>query len=114
MGITLKGVTFEKPNKDLQKTIIYILDQQNYVRPKHIVRASISLLKFELNLQKYLQVADNEVIQNALDIISDLSKLSLLLKLMSVCPLPDLEIEKLFKNTASHSYKYFRYKLRPT
>ena len=36
--------------------------------------------------------------QNPLDVISDLSDLPLLLKLMGVCPLPDLEIEKLLKD----------------
>ncbi|MDC3205668.1 tetratricopeptide repeat protein, partial [Paracoccaceae bacterium] len=98
MGNTLIDVIFTKPNRDIQKAIVSVLDSRTYARPMDIARASVSLLKFEPNLQKYLQVADNEVIQNALDIISDLSKLSLLLKLMSVCPLPDLEIEKLFKN----------------
>ena len=42
-------------------------------------------------------MVDAEVVDNLLDIILDLSEFPLLLKLMSVCPLPDLELEKLLK-----------------
>ena len=37
------------------------------------------------------------MIESPADIISELSKLSLLVKLMSICPLPDLGLENLFK-----------------
>ena len=49
-------------------------------------------------LQKCLKLGDDKAIQNPLDVISDLSGLPLLMKLMSVCPLPDLELEGLLKN----------------
>ncbi len=98
MGIALVGVIFKNPNKGLQKTISSLLDQKLYVRPMNICVAAISLLKVEPSLQKQLKlVNDGKVIQDPLNIISDLSELPLLLKLMSVCPLPDLELEKLFK-----------------
>jgi 2-polyprenyl-3-methyl-5-hydroxy-6-metoxy-1,4-benzoquinol methylase len=42
-------------------------------------------------------LVDDGVIEKPLDIISDLSEFPLLLELMSICPLPDLEFEKLFK-----------------
>ncbi|MDC1435605.1 hypothetical protein N8197_01980, partial [bacterium] len=38
-----------------------------------------------------------EVVSNTLAVITDLRELPLLLKLMSVCPLPDLELENLFR-----------------
>jgi len=98
MGVVLQGMVFKKPNGDLQNTIASILDQKRYVRPSDIAKAAISLLKLEPNLQKHLQLGDDEIMPNPLGIISDLSELSLLLKLMNVCPLPDLELEKLFKN----------------
>ena len=42
-------------------------------------------------------MVDARVLESPLDIISDLDQLPLLRKLMSICPLPDLELEKLFK-----------------
>ena len=95
IGIALNGINFTKPNKDLQKTIINLLERKISVRPKDIATAAISLLKFEPSLQKHLKLVDTAVIENPLDVISDLSDLPLLPKLMSVCPLPDLELEKL-------------------
>ena len=98
MGIALTNIIFKKPNKDLQNTISSLLDKKLYVRPRDIAVASISLLKFEPSLQKQLKfVRSNKVIQNPLNIITDLDELPLLRKLMSVCPLPDLELENLFQ-----------------
>jgi len=95
MGNALKDLIFKKPNKELQKNIISLLDKETYIRPKDIVVAAISLLKFEQDLQKHLQLVETDLIESPLDVISDLSKFPLLLKLMSVCPLPDLELEGL-------------------
>ncbi|MDC3020982.1 tetratricopeptide repeat protein [Paracoccaceae bacterium] len=97
MGNVLTGVTFNKPSREIHKTIVSLLDSKTYVRPKDIVSAAISLLKFEPSLQKCLQLADNKVIENPSAVISDLNNLPLLLKLMSVCPLPDLGLENLFR-----------------
>ncbi|MDC0114282.1 tetratricopeptide repeat protein [Planktomarina temperata] len=97
MGLALKGVVFKQPNPGLQKTIISLLDKKTFVRPTDIARAAISLLKFEPNLKRHLQssaVAEPE--PNLLAVTKDLSTLPLLLKLMSVCPLPDLALENLF------------------
>jgi len=60
MGIALKGIIFKKPNRDLQKTIVSLLDKKTYVRPKDIAKAAISLLKLEPTLQKHLQLVDDE------------------------------------------------------
>ena len=97
IGIALNGINFTKPNKDLQKTVTSLLEKATYVRPKDIAKATISLLKLEPTLQKYLQISDDGVLENPVDVISDLSEFPLLLRLMSVCPVPDLEFEKLFK-----------------
>ena len=96
-GSVLQGGLFNKPNKDLQKTIFSLLDKEKYVRPIDISKAAISLLKLEPNLKKHLHPVNTEKIENPLDVISDLIKLPLLLKLMCVCPLPDLELENLLK-----------------
>ena len=98
MGVALKGIIFTKLNRDLQKIVVSLLDKATYVRPADISKAAISLLKLEPILQKHLQIVDNDITGSPLGIISDLCELPLLLKLMSVCPLPDLEVEKLLQN----------------
>ena len=98
MGNALRGFIFKKPNRGLQNTISSLLDEKLYVRPMDIAEAVISLLKFEPCLQKQLKfVSCDEAIQNLLDIISELDEFPLLRKLMSVCSLPDSELEKLFQ-----------------
>jgi tetratricopeptide (TPR) repeat protein len=99
MGNTLKGITFEQPNPSLQKTIFSLLDKKSYARPRNIAPAAISLLKFEPELLRHLKsppFAETE--PKILEVIADLSKLPLLLKLMSVCPLADIALEHLFRS----------------
>ena len=94
MGITLRGVIFNKPNSDLQKVIVSILDHKTSARPADISSAAISLLKFEPVLQKVLQRhSKGQLIQFLHETVLSLIELPLLLKLMSVCPLADLELE---------------------
>ena len=97
MGNVLTKIVFKKSNPSLQKTITLLLDKKLYVRPSDISEATISLLKFEPKLKKYLQMPSaDEVKSSPQELAADLSELNLLLTLMSVCPLPDLELEKLF------------------
>ena len=49
-------------------------------------------------LSKTIKFVDSHLINNPLDVILDLSNLSLLIKLMNVCIIDDLELETLFKN----------------
>ena len=94
MGITLQDVIFSKPNPDMQSLIVSILDGKTYVRPSVISHAAISLLKFEPSIKKILNKQSvNELRCSLQEIILDLSKVPLLLKLMSICPLADLELE---------------------
>ncbi|MDP4064448.1 Beta-barrel assembly-enhancing protease [Rhodobacteraceae bacterium IMCC1909] len=98
MGLTLQGVAFKNPNPDLQKVITSLLDKKSFVRPRDIAPAAISLLKFEPRLKRHLQTSSVAEPEPKLpEVITDLSKLPLLLKLMSVCPLPDMELEDLFR-----------------
>ena len=97
MGNALKGITFEQPNPSLQKTIASLLDKKSYARPKSIAPAAISLLKFEPELLRHLKSPPfAEAEPKTLEVIADLSKLPLLLKLMSICPLADIALEQLF------------------
>ena len=98
MGNALAGVVFKQPNPGLQKIITSLLDKKSFVRPKDIAPAALSLLKFEPKLKQHLQFsAVNEVEANLPVVIKDLSMLRLLLKLMSICPLLDLDLENLFR-----------------
>jgi tetratricopeptide (TPR) repeat protein/2-polyprenyl-3-methyl-5-hydroxy-6-metoxy-1,4-benzoquinol methylase len=98
MGIALKGLVFKQPNPGLQKTIESLLDKKSIVSPSGIARAAISLLKFEPRLNRHLQTSSMaEPEPKLLEAITDLSALPLLLKLMSVCPLPDLALENLLR-----------------
>ena len=96
IGLCLKGLIFNKPYPALQKTINRLLDKRNCVRPSDVAGTAISLLKFEPNLQKYLQApyvrGCEQTLQQA---ILDISEIPLLLKLMSICPLPDFALESL-------------------
>ena len=96
LGVALEGAIFKKPNPALQGVITYMLNEKTYVRPINIARAAVSLLKLDPNLQKQLpQVTAGELSQDPSGIILELNEIPLLLKLMKVCPLPDLELEKL-------------------
>ena len=94
MSNALVNVVFSKPSSSLQNIITSILDSKNYVRPKDISRAAISLLKFEPVIKELLK--NNSTGEGKLSIerlISKLSEVPLLFKLMSVCPLADFELE---------------------
>jgi SAM-dependent methyltransferase/Flp pilus assembly protein TadD len=98
IGSALGGVVFNQPNAGLQKTIISLLDKKSFVRPMDIASAAISLLKSDPRLKQHMQtfsVAEQK--PNMLEIITDLCELPLAIKLMSVCPLSDLELENLLK-----------------
>ena len=96
IGFTLKGIAIKQSTPGLQKIITSLLDRKSFVRPRDIARATISLLKLEPKLKRYLQTSSvAEVELKFLEVIKDISELPLLLKLMSVCPLPDLDLENL-------------------
>ena len=97
IGATLKGIFFKKPNPRLQKIITCLLDKKTYVRPKDISKAAISLLKLDAKINQYLETKNFDGIFETLEVIKDLSKLPLLLKLMSVCPVDDLDLENLLE-----------------
>ena len=102
LGIDLRELIFWRPNPDLQEIITSMLDSKNYVRPQDISTAAISLLKFEPTLKAVTEMhLTGELRLSLSNIISDLSHIPLLLKLMSVSPLADLELEAIFTDIRS-------------
>ena len=79
-----------------------MFDKKTLVRPRDIIDAGLSLLKLDTKLKKYLEpdYLDGEELK-PLEVIADLSKLPLLLKLMSVCPISDIDLERLLKKLRS-------------
>ena len=96
LGLCLIGVRFKKPSKVMQNIISNLLDKKNYVRPKDVCIAAISLVKLEPALKKLFIKKPDKILVNSIEqIIQELTRISLLLKLMSVTPLEDLELEQL-------------------
>ena len=98
MGNALKRVVFTKPSSGLQEVISSMIDRKNNVNPV----AAISLLKFEPVVKELFEKHfAGEVKQSLERLISNLSEAPLLFKLMSVCSLPDLELEAIFTDIRS-------------
>lgn len=95
----LKYVIFTKSDPRLQRIITSLLDNKLLVRPDEVGRAVISLLKFEPKLKRHLEISSfDDLEEKAFLVIQDLSELSLLLKFMTICPIPDVDIENLLRN----------------
>ena len=94
MGNVLKGIIFNKPNHGMQKIITRLLNHKNYVRPRDISLAAISLLKFEPVIGLLTEKDPKKSLESSFkEIVLALSNLPLLLKLMSVSPIADLGLE---------------------
>ena len=95
-------ITFNQFNSSLQNTMILLLEQKTLVRPRNIAKAVISFLKQEPTLKWYLYKNSLGELNLPLQkIIEDLSKLTLLLKLMSLCPINDIELENFLRKIRS-------------
>ena len=102
IGSCLKGITFNKKNSDLQKVITSLLNKKTLVRPNDLSNAAISLLKLEPKLKTYLGSKNiGDECLKIIEVIKDLSNFPLLLKLMSVCPITDIEFEYLLRRIRS-------------
>ena len=96
ISIILKGMIFTKSNPGLYNSIITLLEKKSNVRPRNIVKSVISLLKLDPKLSFYLQrICKDKVKLPIKKVVINLSELTLLLELMSVCPIADIEMEYL-------------------
>ena len=102
LGRSLNDVTFEEPVPGLSDIIVELLEKKTYVRPSEIATSAILHLKLDPVVQSVLNNRSASSLEQSLpQTIASLSKVPLLVKLMSVCPLPDLEIEALLTNIRS-------------
>ena len=102
IGSALRGATFKTSDIELLEIINELLDKKTIVRPAHIADACLSLLRFDPAIKSALKShALNKLEQFLPDTVSDLSKISVLMRLMGICPLKDLEFEDLLSSTRS-------------
>jgi len=102
IGIALTDIEVKKPILGLPELICELLEKKVLVSPQILSRAAISLLKFDPTIKGAMkQYSDGELVQSLQEIIVSLSHVPLLLRLMKVCPLPDLRFESLFKDIRS-------------
>jgi len=102
MGIALTNIAFTKPIPDLIEVVCNLLEKENLVRPADISSAANSLLKLDPTIQAiFSKIFDGKLSESLQEIIIDLSKFPLLVKMMKVVPLPDTEFEVVFKNIRS-------------
>ena len=102
MGRLLTNIKFNKPIPNLNEIIYKILEKEKFIRPSSLVQASSSLLKFDPNIKDVLsKISAGKLSESLQEIIVDLLNVPLLIKLMEVSPLPDLELETIFKNIRS-------------
>ena len=102
MGRLLTNIKFNKPIPNLTEIIYKILEKEKFIRPSSLVQASSSLLKFDPNIKDVLsKISAGKLSESLQEIIVDLLNVPLLIKLMEVSSLPDLELEKAFKNIRS-------------
>ena len=92
----LRNIRFCKANSDMENLILQVLDKNNLVRPDAICGAATSLLKENPFLKPYLSRSSEEILRyQCEDVMTDLIKVPLLMKLLTVCLIPDEEIESL-------------------
>ena len=102
IGRALGSGIFSKPNIKMQDIIITILDNKTYVRPRDILSAALSLLKFESGLQKALETqSHSNIVQSFPQVIVHLSELTLFMKLMAVTCITDLGLEAVLTDIRS-------------
>ena len=103
LSIAIKDVRFNSSNVKLYPLLTKLLTTRNFAqRPADLAFSILSLLKHD-PLIKNLLLEENFVtsLKEVISIIGSIDKLTLLHNLMRVCPLPDLQFERFFKNMRS-------------
>ena len=98
-GAILRDMRFSEYDSKFDTFILQILEERNHVRPSEICLAVISLLKQKPQIQSILKICKSQSAPEKITVvIENLSKESLFLKIMSLCPIADLEFEKMLRH----------------
>jgi len=96
-AITIKNVKFNSSNPKLYPLLTRLLSNGSFVRPAELAPSILSLLKHDIQIKDFLLKKNSAVsLKEVTSIIGSLDKLPLLHHLMRLCPLPELQFEKLF------------------
>ena len=97
LGKALKSARFNKGDQSLYPILINLLNRGNFVRPKNVAEAILSLLRLDsliadalLNKTAFIDIKEVDLA------IKALAQVPLLHQLMRICPLPDLQLEASF------------------
>jgi tetratricopeptide (TPR) repeat protein/2-polyprenyl-3-methyl-5-hydroxy-6-metoxy-1,4-benzoquinol methylase len=97
LGQVLKDVSFNKGDQSLYPILINLLNRGNFVRPKNVAGAILSLLRLDNLIEDaLLSTTAFTEIKEVDRAIKALHQVPLLHQLMRICPLPDLQLEALF------------------
>ena len=99
LGATLRKFRFSEYKDKTADVILEILNQEKFIRPSEISSSIISLLKLKPNFRDILFRHKTEA--NLQNTVEDLSRETLFLRLISVCPIPDSDIESLITEIRS-------------
>lgn len=96
------NIRFDSQDDMLYSSIINLITKYNLVQPTYISRSVISFLKAGNDFKELLKIDLKNIDKNnLLKILEKLKKNHLLIEFMKVCPLPDLELENIFKKIRS-------------
>ena len=102
LGTELQKVHFASADRSLYPCLEQLLNAENMVSPADVAPAILSLLKHDPVLVDILGEPSGQLdLETHLNLISKLEQLPLLQKLMRLCPLPDLELERIFTGIRS-------------
>ena len=102
LGTELHKVLFASEDRSLYPCLEQLLNAANVVSPADVAPAILSLLKHDPILIAMLREPSGQLDLTAhLNRISKLEQLPLLQKLMRLCPLPDLALERVFTGIRS-------------
>ena len=97
LSYSLKNTIFLKPEPNIEKILLHILNCNNITRPSDVIFSCISLIKLRTEINNALTIFRKDTLSQSLNLVlTSISSNSLLLKLLSVAPIPDIELENLF------------------
>lgn len=96
-GIALQKKRFSVSSSALEESICLLLDSKNRVRPREICNSVVSLVKCRTEISILIRsCSEAEKAHDFMGAIRALSQIHVLMKLMRVCPIADLELERVF------------------